>query len=147
MEWTQRTIGSGKVFAYIEKEKLNKGLILNQSKEHFLNVLQIAACFIIKDLKVEVNHYNDADVVAWLPDGPVAFEYQTPGSNDPKILTEKRKSGESKYGRLFFVGNIQSVREIEQAIGTDEIVIPRGTKLEGKIKELLGETSMEQEDP
>jgi len=80
-------------------------------------------------------------VVAWLPDGPVAFEYQTPGSNDPKILTEKRKSGESKYGRLFFVGNIQSVREIEQAIGTKEIVYPRGSKLEGKIKELLGETT------
>jgi hypothetical protein len=95
---------------------------------------------------VEVNHYDDADVVAWLPDGTVAFEYQTAGSNDPKVLTEKRKSGESKYGRLFFVGNAQSAKEIAGAIGTDDIVIPRGARLEQKIKELLGEMSLEQED-
>jgi len=143
VEWAQRVIGTGKVFAYIDKEKLNNDLILNQSKEHFLSVIQIAACFIKRNIKVEVNHYDDADVVAWLPDGPVAFEYQTPGSSDPKILTEKRKSSESKYGRLFFVGNTQSVREVAQAIGTDEIVIPRGAQLEEKIKELLGKTNLE----
>lgn len=102
VEWAQRVIGTGKVFAYIDKEKLNNDLILNQSKEHFLSVIQIAACFIKRNIKVEVNHYDDADVVAWLPDGPVAFEYQTPGSSDPKILTEKRNSSESKYGRLLF---------------------------------------------
>ena len=84
--------------------------------------------------------------MVWLPDGPVAFEYQTSGHNDPKRLTEKRKSGENKYGRLFFVGNTQSVREIAQAIGTDEIVIPRGAQLEEKIKELLGETNLEKVD-
>ncbi|SNQ59683.1 hypothetical protein [Candidatus Methanoperedens nitratireducens] len=144
VEWAQRVIGTGKVFAYIDKGKLNNGLILNQSKEHFLSVVQIAACFIKRNIKVEVNHYDDADVVAWLPDGPVAFEYQTPGYNDPKILTEKRKSSESKYGRLLFVGNTQSVREVAQAIGTDEIVIPRGAQLEEKIKALLGETNLEQ---
>ncbi len=143
VEWAQRVIGTGKVFAYIDRGKLNNGLILNQSKEHFLEIIQIAACFIKRDIKVEVNHYNDADVVAWLPDGPVAFGYQTAGSNDPKVLTEKRKSSESKYVRLFFVGNAQSVKEVAEAIGTDEIVIPRGARLEQKIKELLGETSPE----
>jgi hypothetical protein len=146
VEWEQRVIGTGKVFAYIDKKKLNNGLILNQSKEHFLGAIQIATCFITRNIKVEVNHYDDADIVAWLPDGTVAFEYQTAGSNDPKLLTEKRKSGESKYGRLFFVGNAQSAKEISEAIGTDEIVIPRGARLEQKIKELLGEKSLEQED-
>jgi len=68
-EWTQRAIGSGKVFAYIEKEKLNNELILNQSKEHYLSVIQIAAYFIERNIKVEVNHYDDVDVVARLPDG------------------------------------------------------------------------------
>ncbi len=74
----------------------------------------------------------------------MTFEYQTPGYNDPKVLTEKRKSSESKYGRLLFVGNTQSVREVAQAIGTDEIVILRGAQLEEKIKDLLGEKNLEQ---
>ena len=74
----------------------------------------------------------------------MAFEYQTSGFNDPKILTEKRKSSERKYGRLLFIGNTQSIREVAQAIGTDEIVISRGAQLEEKIKELLGETNLEQ---
>jgi hypothetical protein len=112
IEWTQHAIGSEKVFAYIEKEKLNHDLILNQSKEHYLTVIQIAAYFIERIINVEVNYYDDVDVVAWLPDGPVAFEYQTSGYNDPKRLTEKRKTGENKYGRLFFVGNTHSVKEI-----------------------------------
>ncbi|HYN44531.1 MAG TPA: hypothetical protein VER35_00890 [Candidatus Limnocylindrales bacterium] len=144
-EWTQRAIGSGKVFAYIEKEKLNHELILNQSKEHYLSVIQIAAYFIERNINVEVNHYDDVDVVAWLPDGPVAFEYQTSGFNDPKRLTEKRKTGENKYGRLFFVGNTHSVKEVALSIETDEIVIPRGTHLEEKIKELLGEKTIQNE--
>jgi hypothetical protein len=144
-EWTQRAIGSGKVFAYIEKEKLNHELILNQSKEHYLSVIQIAAYFIERNIKVEVNHYEDVDVVAWLLDGPVAFEYQTSGYNDPKRLTEKRKTGENKYGRLFFVGNTHSVKEVALSIETDKIVIPRGTRLEEKIKELLGEKTIQDE--
>ena len=142
-EWTQRALGSGKVFAYIEKEKLNNELILNQSKEHYLSVIQIAAYFIERNIKVEVNHYDDVDVVAWLPDGPVAFEYQTSGYNDPKRLTEKRKTGENKYGRLFFIGNTHSVKEVALSIETDEIVIPRGTHLEEKIKELMGEKTIQ----
>jgi hypothetical protein len=146
VEWEQRVIGTGKVFAYIDKNKLNGEFIMNQSKEHFLNIIQIAAHFITKNIRVEVNHYGDADVVAWVSDGPVAFEYQTAGNNDSKVLTEKRKSAESKYGRVFFVANAQSIREIAEAIGTDEIVLQRGTQLEEKIKELLGETSLKQED-
>jgi hypothetical protein len=142
VEWEQRVIGTGKIFAYIDKEKLNNGLILNQKKEHFLGAIQIAAYFIIRGIRVEVNHYEDVDVVVWLPDGPVAFEYQTSGHNDPKRLTEKRKAGENKYGRMFFVGNTQSAREMVEAIGTDEIVIPRGARLEEKIKELLGEKNL-----
>ncbi len=143
MEWTQRAVGNGKVFAYIDKAKVNNELIMNQTKEHHLSVIQIAAYFIMRGIKIEINHYEDVDVVAWLPDGPVAFEYQTSGHNDPKKLTEKRKAGENKYGRMFFVGNTQSVKEIAQAIGTDEIVIPRGAQLEEKIKALLKETSLE----
>jgi hypothetical protein len=146
MEWTQRAVGNGKVFAYIERGKVKDDLILNQTKEHHLSVIQIAAYFIIRGIKVEVNHYEDVDVVAWLPDGQVAFEYQTAGNNDPKRLTEKRKSGENKYGRLYFVGNAQSIKETAEAIGTDEIVLQRGTQLEEKIKELLLETSLKQED-
>ncbi|MDL5502702.1 MAG: hypothetical protein QSU88_05745, partial [Candidatus Methanoperedens sp.] len=73
-----------------------------------------------------------------------AFEYQTSGYNDPKILTEKRKNCENKYGRLFFVGNTHSVKEVALAIETDEIVITRGTRLDEKIKELLGETGLKQ---
>lgn len=68
-----------------------------------MSVIQIATCFIKRNIKVEVNHYYDVDVLAWLPDGPLVFEYQTPGFSDPKILAEKRKIGESKYVRLLFL--------------------------------------------
>ncbi len=47
---------------------------------------------------------------------------------------------------MFFVGNTQSTKEIAQAIGTDEIVIPRGAQLEEKIKKFLGETNLEKVD-
>ena len=126
-----------------QKEKLNHELILNQSKEHYLSVIQLAGYFIERNIKVEVNHYDDADVVAWLPDGPVAFEYQTSGYNDPMRLTDNRKTGENKYGRLFFVGNTHSVKEVALSIETDEIVIPRGTHLEEKMKELMGEKTIQ----
>jgi hypothetical protein len=146
VEWTQRAVGTGKVFAYVSEGKIKNDLVLNQRKEHYYSVIQIAAYFIMKGFKTEVNHYKDVDVVVWLPDGPVAFEYQTSGHNDSKKLMEKRMLGENKYGRLFFVGNTQSVKEIKQAIGTDEIVISRGTKLEEKIKELIGESGSKNTD-
>jgi hypothetical protein len=48
----------------IEKAKLNNELVLNQLKEHYLSVIQVAAYFIKRNIKVEVNNYEDADLVA-----------------------------------------------------------------------------------
>jgi len=41
------------------------------------------------------------------------------------------------------VGNTHSIKEVALSIETDEIVIPRGTHLEGKMKELMGEKTIQ----
>ncbi len=134
-EWTQKAIGIGKVFAYIDKKIINGDLIMNQSKEHYLSIIQVAGHFIQRNRPVEVNHFEDADLTVQLEDGPVAFEYQISNAagNDVKRLMEKRKHCEHKYGRMYFIGNAQSVKEVSQAIGTDKIVVSRGRPLENLI--------------
>jgi hypothetical protein len=153
-DWQQRVIGSGKEYIYIDpsiidKDNLNMIRIDGsmQIREHFLSVVGIAAYFAERGFKIQINHNNDADIVVDLPDGLCAFEYQTSGNNDPKRMMNKKINYENKYGRLFFIGNSQSVKEISTAIqmtiyskkNRDSIIISRGTILSQKCKELLGE--------
>jgi hypothetical protein len=54
----------------IEKAKLNNELVLNQLKEHYLSVIQVAAYFIKRNIKVEV---KTTKTLTWLPAGWVAL--------------------------------------------------------------------------
>lgn len=140
-EQEQNVVGSGKLYAYFQKDKIDPatGQVMNQTPEHYISVLQIAAVFVQHDIPVQVHHYEEADVVAQLPDGTtVAFEYQTAGHNDPKKLMEKRKRAETKYSKMFFVGSKQACKEISDAIGTKEIVLQRGAELASKLQEMIG---------
>jgi hypothetical protein len=135
----QRTAGSGKSYAYIKNELIKDNLILNQSPDHYLAVAYLAGYLIMRNIPVQVNHFNDADLIAELPDGPAAFEYQTAGNNDPNRMMNKRETGENRYGRVFFIGNSESVPELKKALHGDEIVISRGKQLEDLIERLLGD--------
>ncbi len=86
----------------------------------------------------QVNHYDDADLVAQFPCGYVAFEWQTQGNNDVKNLMKKREFGENKYGRLVFLGSPESCKEMKSALNDDKIVVCRGKELEKLLNELMG---------
>ncbi len=133
-----RTAGIGKDYAYIKTEMIKDNHILNQSIDHFLAVNYLAGYLIMKGVKVEVNHYNDADIVAEFPDGkPVAFEYQTPGNNDPERMMTKREVAENKYGRVYFIGNTECISELKKALHDEDIIILRGKQTEALINKLL----------
>ncbi len=55
------------------------------------------------------------------------------------ITTEKNKTAKTSMIICVFVEKIHSTKEAALAIETDKIVITKGTRLEEKIKELLGE--------
>jgi hypothetical protein len=134
----QRTVGRDKNYAYIKPEMIKNGLILNQTPDHYLAVAHLGGNLIMRGIPIQVNHFNDADLIAELPDGPVAFEYQTAGNNDTNRLIRKRETADLRYGRVFFIGNKESVPELKKALHDDEIVISRGKQLEELIDKLLG---------
>jgi hypothetical protein len=134
----QRTIGSSKTWAFIKTDLIKNNMIENQTVDHYLAVCHLAGCLIERGIRVTVNHYDDADVVAEIPgSGTIAFEYQTTGHNDSTTLISKRQKCETKYGRMFFIGDKESVPEIKKSLNDDEIVISRGIQLEKLIEELL----------
>lgn len=156
-DWIQRTVGQGNTTYYLDPSIIDEQnpdiLHINggtESREHAISVLHLAGYLLERNIPTVVNHVGDADVVAQFPDGFVAFEYQTSavGGNDPKRLMAKRENGINKYGRLFFVGNTHSIKEVAKALGgADEIVISRGKYMEKKLKELLGELDDEETKP
>lgn len=139
-EFQQRTVGSGRSYAYIDPEIIQEpGKILNQNNDHYLGVVYLGGSLISKGIKVEVNHFDSADVIGYFPGGPVAFEYQSSGNNTLEKLMQKRKNGESTYGRMFFIGDSQSTKEMRKILNDNEIVISRGAQLEILIGRLLNE--------
>jgi hypothetical protein len=137
--WQQRPIGAGKVYAYVKDELIENGMIGNQNPEHFLSVCYLASWLLERGISCQVNHYEDADLIAQFPDGSCAFEWQSSGHNDIKNLMKKRQNSESKYGRMFFVGSSEACQEMRTTLQDDKIVISRGKQLESLLKGLMGE--------
>ncbi len=82
---------------------------------------------------------TSCDVIGYFPGGPAAFEYQSSGNNTLEKLMQKRKNAESTYGRMFFIGDSQSTKEMRKILNDNEIVISRGAQLEILIDRLLNE--------
>lgn len=135
--WQQKPIGPGKVYAYVKDELLQNGQIGNQSPEHYLSVCYIASWLLERGIPVQVNHYDDADIIAQFPGETVAFEWQSAGHNDIKNLMQKRKTSENRYGRLVFVGSPESCEEMKKVILDDKIIISRGKQLETFLNNLM----------
>ncbi len=135
--WQQKPIGAGKVYAYIKDELMENGMIGNQSPEHFISVTYLASWLIERGIACQVNHYDDADLVAKFKNETVAFEWQTCGHNDVKNLMQKRQTCESKYGRLVFLGSPEACKEMKAALNDDKIIISRGKPLETLLNSLM----------
>jgi hypothetical protein len=141
----QRAAGTGKAYAYLKPELIQDGHILNnQTPDHYLTAVSLCGHLIAKGIPAEINHFNDADVIAHFPGKTVAFEYQTStgntGNNDPTRLMMKRQNCEIRYGYVFFIGNYESVPELKKALQCDDIVISRGKQLEDLIDRLIDES-------
>jgi len=106
--WQQRPIGQGKVYAYIKADLLQNGMIGNQNPEHFLSVIYLASWLIERGISCQVNHYDDADLIAQFQDGPCAFEWQSSGHNDIKNLMQKRQNSENKTRASVLRGLLRS---------------------------------------
>ena len=137
--WQQNPLGVGKVWAYVKADLLKDSKIGNQNPEHYLSVCYISSWLIEADVRVEVNHYDDADIVAYFPGGSCAFEWQSAGHNDVKNLMQKRMSNESKYGRMLFIGPPESCKEMRSALQDRDIVVERGQALQRKLNEMINE--------
>ncbi len=130
-------ISAGRSGAYISNGLIHNGYIYNQGIEHFLNVCYIAAWLIGHGIPCIVNHRTGADIVAQFEDGLCAFEYQTGrGNNSYKYLNEKRQDCISKYGRLYFIGDGISIKEMMQSFNDTKYIIARGKQLKNLLKDL-----------
>lgn len=142
-EQIQRAVGAGKVWAYIPNTLIrDNGLIQNQSPDHYYTVAAIAGWLIERGISAVVSDTQGADiVVAWKNGKTLGIEYQTslPDNNRPDIVMEKWKNGENKYSKLLFVSDTEGVKELKNIMKTSDNIIPRGTKLEVALNELIAQ--------
>jgi len=132
----QRAIGRGTARAWIEASRISEdGKIGNQSIDHYATVMQIAGYLALLGWSVTVNHYDGVDVVAERDGESVGFEYERPGSHGQAELVRKRENAENTVGRCFFVVTGENEDFVRKAVGR-EVVVRRGTQLEGLIKGL-----------
>jgi hypothetical protein len=142
-EFIQRTVGNGKVWAYIPNGLFrDNGLIENQTPDHYFSAASITGWFIRQGFPAVMNDRNGADTVVTFPNGKtLGIEYQTslPDNNRPEIIMEKWKSSTNKYDRLLFVSDSVGVKELKAIMKTEENIIPRGVQLETKLNEIIHE--------
>jgi hypothetical protein len=142
-EFIQRTVGAGKVWAYIPTGLIRAdGLIQNQSPDHYYSVAGIAGWLIERGISVIISERDGADIVATLPNKKtLSIEYQTslPGNNRPDDIMNKWKSNENKYDFLLFVSDTDGVKELKSILKSDELIVPRGTQLETKLTTMIAQ--------
>jgi len=137
-ETVQRAVGRGTARAWIDKTLVVGGKIGVQSIDHYATVIQIAAHLQLEDWVVTVHHHHDVDIVAEKNGSTIVFEYERPGSHSPSELVKKLQFAENTYGRCFFVVTGENENDVKGAIGRPNLVVRRGTQLEGLISGLSG---------
>lgn len=125
----QEPIGRGRTKVWIDSSLINSSdRIHSQTIDHYATVLRIAGWFAQNDITVEVNNFEDVDIVAEYNGKKYAFEYERPGSHTIEQLKEKLIRAEKQYGIVFFVCTGQN-KELLQSTFGEATVIPRGTQL------------------
>lgn len=124
----QSAFGQGHIVVYIKSGMITGNLIKNQTKGHYITVVQVAGYLVQHGAKVQVNHHDDVDIGAEFSDGTkTAFEYEMPGTHSITELATKKHAAEKKYGKVYFIGSSNNMKELEEAVG--ESAIPRGAEL------------------
>lgn len=136
----QRAFRSGTTGMWIESSKVKDGKILNQTIDHYGMVLQMAAYLLHKGFSVEVNHHDDADIVATIDGQTIAIEYERPRSHTTDQLIEKNQRWQTKYGRVVFVVTSENYKQVsaDNCIGPIKTV-KRGAMLQEFIENYIYE--------
>ena len=125
---------------WVKSSIVENGIILNQSIDHYGMVLQIASYLLHKGFSVDVNHHDDADIVATMNDQTIAIEYERPGSHTVDQLIEKNQRLQTKYGRVVFVVTSTNFKVVsaDNCIGMEKTVT-RGIVLREYLENLVHE--------
>ncbi len=136
----QNALGLGPIQVWMKNLNGNgDGKIGNQTLDHYATVLQVAGHLTMHQIKVEVNHNDDVDIVADINGNKVAFEYERPKIHTFDQLIKKKEFAENKYGKVVFIGQTSNVSDLVSAVG-EQNVVRRGTELLEFITELLAQT-------
>lgn len=128
--------GTGLLRIWYRPEIVEDNRVKNQSMDHYSTVLQICGFLTKLGIKATVNHYDDVDIIAEKGDIKIAFEYERPGSHTKDQLIEKKLKAETKYGRVVFIGTVENIKDLMEAVGTD-CVVRRGSLLGEMIYEIF----------
>jgi hypothetical protein len=105
----------------------------NQSADHFSTVMQCAGELVLSGaLNVNVNHFDNADIVFESNNKTYAIEYEKVGSHSEPELIEKKFRTQSIYDDVVFVCDSKYYPKLSKIIGED-FVIQRGNALKAYI--------------
>ena len=126
----QRAFKRGATGIWIASSKVNDGIVLNQTIDHYAMALQIASYWLHKGATVKVSHYEDADVVVELGGKTLALEYERPGTHTTDQLIDKNVRWQKKYDYVVFVVSSANYKQVSASncIGPDNTVA-RGASL------------------
>jgi hypothetical protein len=143
----QRVTGKGTAKAWILQKILKDGNhIHNQTIDHYASVIQIAGHLLISGFEdVQVNHFEDVDVLARLGAKTFSFEYERPGSHTEKQLTNKMRTIENNGSRCFFVCPGENAKAVTKAVGAHN-TYTRGASFEAAIDAVLTENEQHEKE-
>jgi len=134
---TQLINGNGKLKTWIKESSISGDMVKNQSIDHYASVCQLAGILVKCGFAVEINHFNDADVIARNNGTSYAFEYERPRSHTKNELIEKYNTHIKHYTDVFFISSGDNHQQIKDAVGKN--AIKRGTQVNNLIVRLKGE--------
>jgi len=130
----QKIDSKGTIKTWIRKNKISGSMIGNQSIDHYCAVCQLAGALSIAGFQTEINHYNDADVIARNNGDAYAFEYEHPGSHTRGNLVEKDERHMKNYTNVFFVCSGENYEQVKEAVG--DKAVKRGIQIKNLIERL-----------
>ena len=134
---TQIINGNGRLKTWIKEDLISNDMIGNQSIDHYASVCQLAGILVKCGFAVEINHYNDADVIAKNNGTSYAFEYERSRSHTKNELIEKYERHKKHYTDVFFICPGDNHPTVKDAIGKN--AIKRGTDVKNLINQLKRE--------
>jgi hypothetical protein len=132
----QRAVGRGTINAWIRSSMIQGDMVMNQSIDHYTNVLYIAGYLRVRGIISTVNHNEGPDVVAEIGNKKIAFEYEKAGSHDLNELIQKKQIDEKQFSNVFFIGSLQNIGQLVKAVGSENAV-RRGLQLEELIEDII----------